>query len=47
MSVFTKLQYKLNEDMLYLMSAPDDYRMVQYGFNLLEVPMKSDKMELA
>lgn len=47
MSVFEKLQYKLNDDMLYIMSSPDDYREVQYGFNLLDVPMKSDKIHLA
>lgn len=44
MSAFAKLQYKLNDDMLYIMNSPDDYREVQYGFNLLDVPMKSDKM---
>lgn len=33
--------------MLYIMSAPDDFRNVQYGFGLMEVPMKSDKMEMA
>lgn len=26
MSVFAKLQYKLNEDMMYVMNSPDDYR---------------------
>ncbi len=44
MSAFAKLQYKLNDDMLYILNSPDDYREVQYGFNLLDVPMKSDKM---
>jgi hypothetical protein len=46
MSVFAKLQYKLSEKMLFFLSVNDDYRGVQYGLNLLEVPIKSDKLKI-
>lgn len=44
MSTFSKMQYKLNDNMLYFLTTDDDIRGVQYGFNLLDVPIKSDRM---
>lgn len=44
MSVFAKLQYKLSDDMLFFLTQDDDYRGIQYGMNLIDIPIKSDKL---
>jgi len=42
MSKFAKLQYKLNNRMLYFMDNENDIRSVLYGLNLIDVITKYD-----
>lgn len=46
MSKFAKLEYKLSEDMLFFLIEDNDYRGVQYGINLIDIPIKSDKLTI-
>ena len=46
MSTFSRLQYKLSDKMLFFLNTNDDIRGIQFGLNLLDVPMKSDRMLL-
>lgn len=46
MSTFAKLQYKLSDNMLFFLTLDNDIRGVQYGINLVDVPIKSDKIVL-